>query len=108
MTQFAKNLKKLQFSIFFYIIVLKLFCFAEEEKNIIILVLPFEEISLEPELSSPPVSESRGGSVRVTHTHGWKSLCLILDVTFLLKINENWLIIQGVKKKFDCPASSAF
>ena len=30
-------------------------------KNYILLVLPFEEINIKPKLSSPPVSESRGG-----------------------------------------------
>ena len=30
---------------------------------------PIEEISHYPELSSPPVSESRGGSLSVTYIH---------------------------------------
>ena len=56
----------------------------KEEKNAIPLVLPIEEISLRPELSSPPRfriqegwSERDGG-----RTDGRKSLCLISDECF--------------------------
>ena len=47
---FSKNLK-----------ILKNFFFAEKKKNAILLVLPNEEISLRPELSSPPRFRIQGG-----------------------------------------------
>ena len=54
-----KNLKKFQQSektiFFFNLKVCKYIFFAKEEKNAILVVLLFEEISLRPELSNPPV-----------------------------------------------------
>ena len=52
------------------------------KKNPILLVLPFEEISIRPELSSPPCFRIEGGSPeRDKRTDGRrKSLCLILDI----------------------------
>ena len=41
--------------------ILKLYLFAEEKKNAILLVLPIEEISLRPELSSPARFRIQGG-----------------------------------------------
>ena len=38
----------------------------DSEKNAILLVLPFEEISIRPELSSPPRFRIQGGSTSVT------------------------------------------
>ena len=38
----------------------------KEEKNAILLVLPIEDISLWPELSSPPRFGIQGGSLSVT------------------------------------------
>ena len=45
----------------------------------ILLVLPIEEISLQPELSSPPCFRIQGGSLSVTEEKDGrkKSLCLI-------------------------------
>ena len=37
-----------------------------KKKNAILLVLPIEEISLQPELSSPPHFRTQGGSLNVT------------------------------------------
>ena len=60
--------------------------FAEKKtkKNAILLVLPSDEISVQPELSSPPCYRIQGGSserdARRTN-EGRKSSCLILDGT---------------------------
>ena len=58
-----KNLKKSQKITFFQKIwkFWKYFFFAEKKKNAILLVLPNEEISLRPELSSPPRFRIQGG-----------------------------------------------
>ena len=48
-----------------------------------LLVFLFGNISIQPELSSQPCSESRWGTVSVTNKGGgafWMLLCLILDV----------------------------
>ena len=39
----------------------KVIFFAEKEENAIVLVLPFVDISLRPELSSPPHFRIQGG-----------------------------------------------
>ena len=52
----------------------------EEEKNSILIMLLFLDIGLQPEASSPPVSESSGGLLRVTDGQmkkGRKTLCRI-------------------------------
>ena len=61
----------------------------------ILLVLPFEEISLRPELSSPPRFRAKGG--RSPERDGRKSkrrksLCLILDIVVVnyVIISENF------------------
>ena len=70
---FSKNLK-----------ILKIFFFRRKiKKNAIPLVLLIEEISLRPELSSPPRFRIQGGYPERygrTNEAGRKSLCLILDV----------------------------
>ena len=67
----------------------------KKEKNKILLVLPFEEISLQPELSSPPLFRIQGGypehDGRRTKDGG-KSLCLILDTTSIILRQYNQLI----------------
>ena len=42
------------------------FAKKEEEKNALLLVLPFKDISLRPELSSTPRFRIQGGTVSVT------------------------------------------
>ena len=49
--------------------------FILPKKNAIFLVLPIEEISLQPELSSPARFRIQGGPLSVTDKV-WKSLCL--------------------------------
>ena len=53
-----KNLNKYFFCNFWF--GLRVF-YLMKKKNAILLVLQIEEISLQPELSSPPVSNLRGG-----------------------------------------------
>ena len=58
----------------------EIFSFAKRKKNAILLVLPIREISLQPELSSPPRFRIQGvcsTSVTYGRTDERKSLCLI-------------------------------
>ena len=66
----------------------------KKKKNAILLVLPIEEISLRPELSSSPRFRIQGGwSERDTPTNertdGRKSSCLILDAFLISAVNIN-------------------
>ena len=60
-----------------------IFCSAKPKKNAILLVLPIEDISLQPELSSPPRFRIQGGYPERDEGRrtkdGRKSSCLILD-----------------------------
>ena len=64
MVKKSENLEKSQKITFFQKIwkFWKYFLFAEKEKNAILLVLPIEDISLWPELSSPSHFRIQGGS----------------------------------------------
>ena len=78
-TQISKNLKKKQFKKIFF-----LFCQKKLNKIAFPLVLPNEEISLRPELSSSPRFRFQGGYRERDEQRtnkGRKSSCLILDVT---------------------------
>ena len=45
----------------FFLIFFKMFWFVEEQKKTNLLVLPIEDISLQPEFSSPPRFRIHGG-----------------------------------------------
>ena len=78
MVRKSENLEKSQKIIFFLTWNFwKYFFFAEQKKNAILLVLPIEEISLRPKLSSPPRFRIQWGSHERYERK--KSSCLILE-----------------------------
>ena len=98
MVKKSKNLKKSQKITFF----LNNFFFEKkyklpEKKNAIPLVLPIEEISLRPELSSPPRFRIQGPPLSVTHERtdeGCKSMCLILDICLTTHIFDTSCLLS--------------
>ena len=75
MVKKSENLKKCQKSKKY------IFFAAKKTKYAILLVLPIEEISLRPELSSPAHFKIQGGSPEPDGEEGQrKSLCLIFDI----------------------------
>ena len=58
------------------------------KKNVILLILPIEEISLRPDLLFHQYSESMGGTLSIMELDARKSLCLILYI--YLKSNKTF------------------
>ena len=73
-----KNIKKSQKSFFF----LQEIEIKKRPKNPILLVLPIEDISLWPQLSSPPISDFRAGPLSVTKDGEFRTEILMSNIGY--------------------------
>ena len=91
----------------FYIIIWRITYFfqreKEEEKIVFFLVLPFEDITLWPEISSPPRFRIQGFGQQCRHGGACKFLCLILDSDIVRQFRICLIPLSEKKKKNASP-----
>jgi hypothetical protein len=94
-------------NLFFYIILWRITYFfqreKEEEKIVFFLVLPFEDITLWPEISSPPRFRIQGFGQQCRHGGACKFLCLILDSDIVRQFRICLIPLSEKKKKNASP-----